>query len=240
MQNQTIEAMCVASSKQYKILFGLIFIFILGMATAYFVASSRNVATENELTNNSNLTQQLEKLNQEIEALSKHHQQSSDYVLAHTVTAESTSQPTDVSNPREYTKEDFTSAIQLQQEKLVEKYKNIQHYNPYEEASSKFEAEPYDEVWADIRADKLRNAFITEESLQNYPVKSIDCRSTYCRVEVFYQQQDDLHSMSEEISKLKMIDGGKMLFIPFSQMLFNEKTRTASLYLTDDISGSIY
>ena len=122
----------------------------------------------------------------------------------------------------------------------MENYKNIKNYNLNAATSANYEAEPYDELWAGLRTERLRNSFLTEQRLNNYSVKSIDCKSKHCRIEVFFQQREDIGEIGSEMNKLKLEHNGKQLFISLSEVNYNDGAKTASIYLTDDFSASLY
>lgn len=136
--------------------------------------------------------------------------------------------------------EKIKASVDKRYQRLAENYKNIENYDYYSAVHKAYDAEPYNESWAVIRSQKLRDAFASEKSLQDKSIKSIDCRSKHCRIDIFYQNKDDLEGVTGALTRLQLKDGERDLFIPSVDMNYSESEKIASVYLTDDPEASLY
>ncbi|HSC68903.1 MAG TPA: hypothetical protein VLC79_14495 [Cellvibrio sp.] len=129
--------------------------------------------------------------------------------------------------------------IQKKFERVQENYKNIKEYNLNDATSLAFEAEAYDANWAEPRELALENLMKSDARLHGQNVKSITCRSKNCRIEIFYNEKSDLDGVSTIINEA-ISTNHSTLFILYSDVLYSENKKIASIYITDDSSAALY
>ena len=232
----------MSNLKFHQVLLGAVLVFFFGWGCSKVIMPSHYIDTENEgLIHVADLRTQLDSLSKDIELFSGASRAPSFKFSAYIEDSGSTIKLSSAaSSSTEDVSAKFTAAIKSRNEKLMENYKNIKNYNLNAATSANYEAEPYAELWAGLRTERLRNSFLTEQRLNNYSVKSIDCKSKHCRIEVFFQRREDIGEIGSEMNKLKLEDNGKPLFISLSEVNYNDGAKTASIYLTDDFSASLY
>jgi hypothetical protein len=225
---------------------------VIAVATSFFLGwlYGTNVVTKKQKENYSDsqylieisaLEAKVVQLKQELNKLGLLKTQKKANAIADPDVKESNSIPaaSDFSRQKE-SSEKIKSNVDKRYQRLAENYKNNKNYDFYSEVHKAYEAESYNEAWAEIRSQKLRNAFADEKALQNKSIKSIDCRSKHCRVDIFYQNKDDVEGLTEILTKLNLKRGKENLFIPSIDMNYSESEKIASIYLTDDPDASLY
>lgn len=138
--------------------------------------------------------------------------------------------------------EDGTSFIAAQKaktERLRDLLTNDKDFDLNKAMEKNFDIEEYNEGWASKRKDALENIFENIIVQQGSAIKSINCRSKHCRVELFYQTQSDINKVSDELLKI-ISESHDGLFVSTLNLGFSKDNKEASIYLTDDLTASLY
>ncbi len=96
----------------------------------------------------------------------------------------------------------------------------------------KFDSETVNESWATENKVKLQESFATETALQAKQVKSIECKSSTCRVQIYAENKADLISTAEAIN-LVIMQKYQNHFIPNVMTTFSATDNTANFYFGD-------
>ncbi|HOY22382.1 MAG TPA: hypothetical protein PK002_04475 [Cellvibrio sp.] len=214
-----------------RVFIGLAFIFALGTLAGLNQGDESNAPLEP-----SNTHSKIKSLERELDDLRKqytnHLANAADKPPQHSSTIASLSSSTsEASN---------SSALNIREELIaeVERVKEIFKKDPnfdMDAAQRKiFESEIVDSTWAAPREEAITQAFKNISSLQDKSVKSIQCRSKWCRIEIFYQNTGDTVPMAEDVYAMTRDDKYGELFSRGGEMSVSIKDKVLSIYLKSD------
>lgn len=130
-------------------------------------------------------------------------------------------------------------AIEEKMKRLAENYKNIKDYDLAIATKNAFEEEPLESEWAQPRVEALQNLMSSDRNFQGINLKGIECKSKHCRIEIFSDQSSDTDGMTSIVNRV-IEEKAKSLFIPYTELQYSPEEKTATIYLTDDPSASLY
>lgn len=130
-------------------------------------------------------------------------------------------------------------AIEEKMRRLAENYKNIKDYDLTIATKNAFEAEPLESEWAQPRVEALQNLMSSDRNFQGINLKGIECKSKHCRIEIFSNQPSETDGMTSTLNRV-IEEKANLLFIPYTELQYSPEEKTATIYLTDDPSASLY
>ncbi len=122
---------------------------------------------------------------------------------------------------------------------VVEKSKKVEGYDFRKEQMASYEAEALDEEWAFPRERAIEETFATEEALQGAVLKSVDCKSKRCRIQVYYQSEREVSQLSRTLNRI-ILENGDRLFVPQVFVNYSEDGEVASLFLSNDVEIPLF
>ncbi|HOY23083.1 MAG TPA: hypothetical protein PK002_08000 [Cellvibrio sp.] len=133
----------------------------------------------------------------------------------------------------------FLAAQKHKTEKLMALFKNNPKFDLNKAMENTYSAEEYLESWALKRERAIQETFENELIAHGGPLKSISCRSKHCRIEFFYQTDEDINNLSSALSET-IFQKRSDLFVSSFDMSHSLENKSVSIYLSDDISASLY
>lgn len=107
-------------------------------------------------------------------------------------------------------------------------------------ANKNFLSEPYAGEEGQRKESILSGLFSTSRNLQAYNLKSIECRAHHCRVELFYQNKQDVEFALSDIFTAIEDGNHQTNFKGPRQNSFSRQDSVVSIYLADDFESSLY
>jgi len=142
-------------------------------------------------------------------------------------------------NEQESAYPDMEQKVKDRVANLVAKYKDNPNYNGTKAAAEAFKNETVDDDWSYEHKEKLNELFATEGALQGAVLKSMECRSKHCRVQVYYQSKDEVSELTQDLTSVFLNDNSKS-FIPSIMVNYSDKGKVADIFLTDDPDASLH
>lgn len=178
----------------------------------------------------SSLESELKKLRDEYEQLKIKNASSNIEETERIYSQSSSVQVIDNKNKNLLTQEEVLASV----EKIKELYKADPKFDISIEKTKIYESEPIDIAWAAIREKAISDAFASESSLQGKSIKSIECRSKHCRIEIFFQDVKDVGSMANDFYEITRKEPYKKLFVSGGDMGLLLQEKVLSVYLASD------
>lgn len=122
---------------------------------------------------------------------------------------------------------------------LADKIKSDPTLNVSKAAQTVYDSEPYVAEWAETRIQKLQDTFSNTPELQNLNLKSIDCKSKFCQIQIFYKDKSELGPVVQQLAMSSINGNLKGLFIPSAQIIYSEDGTTGIIYLSDDRNAKL-
>lgn len=131
----------------------------------------------------------------------------------------------------------------LAQQRKTEKLRDLLNKNPNYDLNKamekSYETEEYLENWAAKRKQAIEEIFANKIIQQGSSIKAVSCRSKHCRIELFYQNNEDINEASDALSKI-ISETKSELFVGSLDISNSQEKKEASIYLSDDASASLY
>lgn len=131
------------------------------------------------------------------------------------------------------------AAQKYKTEKLMALFKNNPRFDLNKAMENTYSAEEYLESWALKREQAIHEIFENELIAHSGSLKSISCRSKHCRIEFFYQTDEDINNLSSALSET-IFQKRSDLFVSSLDISHSLENKSVSIYLSDDISASLY
>jgi len=113
-------------------------------------------------------------------------------------------------------------------------YKNNPEFDMAVERDKLFMAQPVDKVWAEAREERLHKMFQIDPQLQGKAIKSIECRSKHCRIEIFYQDLAETGVIARYVHRLMGEKQYGDLFSLGGEMKISQKDKVLGIYVYSD------
>lgn len=123
---------------------------------------------------------------------------------------------------------------------MMDFYKSVDPMKASEFIARGFEAEPEDLELKEKRESALRQHYINSPEFNKYSVKSIECRSEHCRVEVFYNSLQEVENVVSDINSVMDNDDYRPLFYGSAESAIDPQKKTVSVYLPLTQESSLY
>jgi hypothetical protein len=152
-------------------------------------------------------------------------------------------QKKDVEVPENQTNEiTFMSKEELEAkaERLKQAYRDNPNFDSSLAKREKFESESIIEEWAAPREKALHDAFKLEPHLQGKNLKSIQCRSRYCRVEIFFDAPQNINDIVDDVYSISSSGKYESLFVNSADMGVALQEKVLSVYFTSDLRASLF
>ncbi len=133
----------------------------------------------------------------------------------------------------------FLAAQKHKTEKLMALFKNNPNFDLNKAMENTYSAEEYLESWALKREQAIQETFENELIAHGGSLKSISCRSKHCRIDFFYQTDEDINNLSSALSET-IFQKRSDLFVSSLDISHSLENKSVSIYLSDDISASLY
>lgn len=134
------------------------------------------------------------------------------------------------------TKEELEAKV----ERLKQAYKDNPNFDSSLAKREKFESESIIEKWAAPREMALHEAFKLEPHLQGKNLKSIQCRSRYCRVEIFFDEPQNINDIVDDVYRISSSGKYENLFVNSADMGVSLQEKVLSVYFTSDLRASLF
>lgn len=134
------------------------------------------------------------------------------------------------------TKEELEAKV----ERLKQAYKDNPNFDSSLAKREKFESESIIEKWAAPRETALHEAFKLEPHLQGKNLKSIQCRSRYCRVEIFFDEPQNINDIVDDVYRISSSGKYESLFVNSADMGVSLQEKILSVYFTSDLRASLF
>lgn len=149
----------------------------------------------------------------------------------------------DLETPKNQTKENsFMTKEELEAkvERLKQTYKDNPNFDYSLAVKEKFESETIDEQWGFPREKALHQAFETEPYLQGKNLKSIQCRSSHCRIEIFFDDPKSINDIVDDVYRISSSGKYQSLFVNSSDMGVSLQEKVLSVYFSSDLRASLF
>lgn len=214
-----------------RVFIGLAFIFALGTIAGLNQGKESSAPLEP-----SNTTSKINSLERELNDLRKqyttHLAKAADKPPQHSSSTVSLSSPT--SEPSSSSAPNIREELIAEVERVKEIFKKDPNFDMDAAQRKIFESEAIDSTWAAPRENAISQAFKHISSLQDKSVKSIQCRSKWCRIEIFYQNTADTVPMAEDVYAMTRDEKYGKLFSRGGEMSVSIKDKVLSIYLKSD------
>ncbi len=170
------------------------------------------------------------------------HPQTSPPIIAKGTTRPTSSQKANASQenlnaaPSFMTKEELEAKV----ERLKQAYKDNPNFDSSLAKREKFESESINEKWAAPREAALFEAFKSEPFLQGKNLKSVHCRSSYCRVEIYFDEPQNINGIINDVYRISSSGKYKNLFVDSADMGVSLPEKVVSVYFTSDHRASLF
>lgn len=122
---------------------------------------------------------------------------------------------------------------------VIERSNAVEGYDFRKEQMASYEAEALDEAWARPRERAIEETFAVEKALQGAVLKSVDCKSKRCRIQIYYQSEAEVSQLSGKLNRI-ILESDDALFVPQVFVSYSEDGEVASLFLGDDVETPLF
>lgn len=123
---------------------------------------------------------------------------------------------------------------------MMDFYKSVDPMKASEIIAKGFEVEPEELELKERRESALRQHYINSPEFNKYSVKSIECRSEHCRVEVFYNSLQEVENVVSDINSIVENNDYGPLFYGSAESAVDPQKKTISVYLPLTQESSLY
>lgn len=123
---------------------------------------------------------------------------------------------------------------------MMDFYQSVDPMKASEIIARGFEAESVELELKEKRESALRQHYINSPEFNKYSVKSIECRSGHCRVEVFYNSLQEVENVVSDINSVMENDDYGSLFYGSAESAIDPQKKTVSVYLPLTQESSLY